>query len=273
MEGLVPRITSLYGVYRRLPLILCYHAVSSVWPTELAVAETQLAAQLAALRRRGYVGLTFAESERARLAGRLPRRTAVVTFDDGFASTSRARAALEEAGFPGTVFVVTDFVESGDALSFIPNGSGPEAADELKPLGWSELAELRELGWEVGSHTVTHPRLPDIGAAELQRELELSREAIERRLGSCETLAYPYGAADERVAAAAAEAGYLAACTLTGAHRIDERFRRSRVGIYRQDAGLRTRVKLSTVGQALRRTRLAELAESRGRRSADNEAA
>lgn len=250
-------------MYRRLPLILCYHAVSSVWPTELAVAETQLAEQLAALRRRGYVGLTFAESERVRRAGRLPKRTVVVTFDDGFASTSRARPALEEAGFPATVFVVTDFVESGDELSFIPNGSGPEAADELAPLGWSELAELRELGWEVGSHTVTHPRLPDIGASALKRELEQSRETIERRLGSCETLAYPYGAADERVAAAAAEAGYLAACTLTGAHRTDERFRRSRVGVYRNDAGIRARAKFSTVGQALRRTRLAELADRR----------
>jgi peptidoglycan/xylan/chitin deacetylase (PgdA/CDA1 family) len=259
-------------VYRRLPLILCYHAVSSAWRTELAVGETQLAWQLAALRRHGYVGLTFAESERARLADRLPKRTVVVTFDDGFASTSRARPALEEAGFPGTIFVVTDFVESGDALSFIPNGSAPEAADELAPLGWSELAELRELGWEVGSHTVTHPRLPDIDAPELQRELELSRETIERRLGSCETLAYPYGAADERVAAAAAEAGYLAACTLTGAHRVDEPFRRSRVGIYRRDSGLRARAKLSPVGQALRRSGLAELAEIRRRRPAGSQA-
>jgi peptidoglycan/xylan/chitin deacetylase (PgdA/CDA1 family) len=250
-------------VYRRLPLILCYHAVSSVWPTELAVAEAHLAEQLAALRGRGYVGLTFAESERARRADRLPERTVVVTFDDGFASTARARTALEEAGFPGTVFVVTDFVESGDALSFIPDGSGPEAAGELAPLDWSELAELRESGWEVGSHTVTHPRLPDVDARDLQRELELSRETIERRLGSCETLAYPYGAADERVAAAAAEAGYLAACTLTGAHRVDEQFRRSRVGIYRRDVGLRARAKFSTLGQALRRTRLAELAERR----------
>ena len=264
-------------MYRRLPLILCYHAVSSVWRTELAVAETQLAGQLAALRRRGYVGLTFAESERARLAGRLPKRTVVVTFDDGFASTSRARPALEEAGFPGTVFVVTDFVESGDALSFVPSGSDAEATDELAtdelaPLGWSELAELRELGWEVGSHTVTHPRLPDIDSPELQRELELSRETIERRLGICETLAYPYGAADERVAAAAAEAGYLAACTLTGADRVDERFRRSRVGMYRNDAGLRARAKLSPVGQALRRTGLAELAEIRRRRPARSQA-
>lgn len=255
-------------MYRRLPLILCYHAVSSLPRFELAVSEEQLAHQLATLRRRGYVGLTFAESERARLAGRVPKRTVVLTFDDGFASTLRARPALEEAGFPGTVFVVTDFVESGTPLSFIPNGSSLEAAGELAPLGWSDLAELRDLGWEVGSHTVTHPRLPDLAAPELQRELELSRELIERHLGSCETLAYPYGVANERVAVAAAEAGYLAACTLTGAHRIDQRFRRSRVGIYRNDEGLRARAKLSPLGQALRRTGLAELAEARRSRGA-----
>ena len=37
------------------------------------------------------------------------------------------------------------------------------------------------------------------------------------RLGGCGTIAYPYGQADDRVAAAAARAGYTAACTLTGA--------------------------------------------------------
>jgi peptidoglycan/xylan/chitin deacetylase (PgdA/CDA1 family) len=226
------------------------------------VTEADLARQLATLRKRGYVGLTFAESERARTAGRLPKRCVVVTFDDGFASTLKARPALEAADFPGTVFVATDFVESGTPLSFIP-GSGPLRADELAPLSWNDLAELTADGWEVGSHTVTHPRLPDLGDPELRRELELSREVIQRRLGSCGTLAYPYGLADQRVAVAAAKAGYLAACTLSGAHRIDEPFRRSRVGIYRRDSGLRARAKFSPLVQGLRRTGLAELAEAR----------
>lgn len=250
-------------MYSRLPLILCYHAVSSSWDSELAVAEEQLERQLSLLRGQGYVGLTFAGSERARLAGRLPKRSVVVTFDDGFASTLRARPVLDRAGFPGTVFVATDFVDSGDPLSFIGDAADSAPPDELAPLAWSELVELRDLGWEIGSHTATHPLLPKLGASELRSELERSRMAIEERLGSCDILAYPYGVADERVAAAAADARYLAACTLTGAHRIDEPFRRSRVGIYRGDSGLRARAKLSPVGQRLRRTALAERAEAR----------
>jgi peptidoglycan/xylan/chitin deacetylase (PgdA/CDA1 family) len=160
------------------------------------------------------------------------------------------------------VFVATDFVESGDPLSFIGDaGSAPP--DELAPLTWSELTELRDLGWEIGSHSAAHPLLPTLADSELRSELERSRRSIEERLGTCDTLAYPYGVADERVAAAAEGAGYLAACTLTGAHRVDERFRRSRVGIYRGDSGLRARAKFSPIGQKLRRTALAERAAAR----------
>ena len=32
-------------------------------------------------------------------------------------------------------------------------------AGELTPMSWDELGELSELGWELGSHTRTHPRL------------------------------------------------------------------------------------------------------------------
>ncbi len=85
---------------------------------------------------------------------------------------------------------------------------------------------LAENGWEVGSHTLSHPLLPNLSSAELARELELSRAWIAERLDRCETIAYPYGRADERVVAAAEKAGYLSACILTGAHLVDEPYRR-----------------------------------------------
>jgi peptidoglycan/xylan/chitin deacetylase (PgdA/CDA1 family) len=51
----------------------------------------------------------------ARLAaGRLPRHTAVVTFDDGYVDVWReARPVLEAAGCPATVFVTTGAVDAG----------------------------------------------------------------------------------------------------------------------------------------------------------------
>jgi peptidoglycan/xylan/chitin deacetylase (PgdA/CDA1 family) len=255
-------------VYTPSPLILCYHAVGSALPSGLSVPAETLALQLSHLRRRGYVGLTFAEAERRRLTGRLKRRTVVVTFDDGFASTLLAQPILEEAGFPATVFVPTHFIDTESALSYA-DGDAPGVTsdpEELRPLTWAELAGLREVGWEIGSHTVNHPRLPRLDDADLVRELEVSRTTIEHRLGLCETIAYPYGLADARVAAAAERAGYLAGCTLTAGHRVDERFRRARVGLYPFDTGLRLRTKLSPALRSVRRTPLADLAQgARGR--------
>jgi peptidoglycan/xylan/chitin deacetylase (PgdA/CDA1 family) len=243
------------NVYR--PIVLCYHAVSSSWPSSLAVSEQLLERHVTALRRRGYVGITLAQAERARQEGTLPRRSVVVTFDDAYASVLRARPILDAASYPGTVFVVTRFAESGEPLRWpgIDMWSDGEHADELEPLGWGELEALRDAGWEVGSHTVSHPRLPDLDDETLRAELTDSRAAIVRHLGSCETIAYPYGLADARVAAAARDAGYLAAVTLTTLHGSDEPYLRPRAGMYPSDAGWRARVKLSPTFAAARRSR------------------
>jgi peptidoglycan/xylan/chitin deacetylase (PgdA/CDA1 family) len=235
------------------PLLLAYHAVGA-WSPSLAIPERALRVQLALLRRRGYVGLTAAEAERRRQDGTLPARTVVVTFDDGFRSVLRATPILDEVGFPATVFAVTSFVESGEPLRW------PGLEQSEQSLGWSELELLREAGWEVGSHTATHPLLSDLDDGELERELVDSRARIVKRLGSCETLAYPYGRADERTAAAAARAGYLAAFTLGRAHRPDEPLRRPRLDLRSVHRGLRLRLRLSTGAVLARRSRAAAAA-------------
>jgi peptidoglycan/xylan/chitin deacetylase (PgdA/CDA1 family) len=230
------------------PLLLAYHAVGA-WSPALAIPEQALRAQLSLLRRRGYVGLTAVQAEQRRQEGTLPARTVVVTFDDGFRSVLLARPILEELGFPATIFAVTSFVESGEPVRW----PGLEQSEES--LGWPELELLRENGWEVGSHTATHPLLPDLDDADLERELVYSRSTIRKRLGSCETLAYPYGRADERTAAAAARAGYLAAFTLGRAHWPDEPLRRPRLDLRGVDRGVRLRLRLSTGAALARRSR------------------
>jgi len=245
-------------VRHRRPLVLCYHAIDSAWASPLALPTEVFVDHVSALERRGYVGLTFGESERRRREGTLPRRSVVVTFDDGYASTVAVKPMLDELGWPATVFVVTGFVGSSEPMRF--QGSDPwsdSTPEKMASLDWDTLERLVESGWEVGSHTVTHPVLPRLDDEQLERELTLSRQAIHERLGRCETIAYPYGVADARVAAAARAAGYLAACTLTLAQGIDEPHRRPRVGLGAHDVGWRRWAKLSPSVGALRRTRLA----------------
>lgn len=249
------------------PLILAFHAVSSSWRSGLVVSERSLESQVSFLRRRGYVGLTFAESEHRRAAGALPEKSVVVTFDDGLASVVRAKPILDSVGFPATIFLIKRFMEAGDPpYSDSVLDSGP--ASELRPIDWRAVEMLVEGGWEVGSHTASHPLLPNLANDELMVELESSRAWIAERLGKCETLAYPYGRADERVASAAEKAGYLAACTLTGAHLVDEPYRRPRLELYEADVGLRLAAKTAPLSFTLRRSRIAKATHHLRRRRA-----
>jgi peptidoglycan/xylan/chitin deacetylase (PgdA/CDA1 family) len=244
-------------------LNVAYHAVSSTWRSPLAIDEEALAQQLSLLARRGYVGLTAAEAERRRHAGTLPSRTVVITFDDGFRSVLRALPVLERLGFPATIFVVTAFVDSGNPLWW--SGIQPSAAashnGELTPLNWSDLESLQAMGWEIGSHTLSHALLPDLPDASLRRELRESRRRIADALGRCDTLAYPYGRADARVVAEAATAGYAAAFALGRVHRPDQPFHRPRLEPAVRGGTPRLRLQLSPLAERVRRSRGAASAQ------------
>jgi peptidoglycan/xylan/chitin deacetylase (PgdA/CDA1 family) len=74
-----------------------------------------------------------------------------------------------------------------------------------RPLVADEVAALARLpGVSIGAHTVNHLSLPRLAADAAMREMEDSREALERVLGrQVHSLAYPYGALDGAVADAA----------------------------------------------------------------------
>jgi peptidoglycan/xylan/chitin deacetylase (PgdA/CDA1 family) len=246
------------GVGARTPLVLAYHAVDSSWRSPLAIPKAALREQAAMLRRRGYIGLTASQAERLTADGSLPERAAVFTFDDGYASTERAAEVLADYGYPGTVFVVPPFVESGSPLSWF--GVEHEESQHMRPLGWDQLSALSAAGWEVGSHTLTHALLTVADDAALSRELAESRSQVADRLGNCRAIAYPYGQADTRVAAAAREAGYEVGYTLTGAHTADEPLLRPRISLTGRDLGIRLHVKISPASRAARRSAAARLA-------------
>jgi peptidoglycan/xylan/chitin deacetylase (PgdA/CDA1 family) len=127
---------------------------------------------------------------------------------------------------------------------------GPHS-HELLCLDWDGLGELSRQGWEVGSHTRSHPRLPQLDDAALERELCGSREAIAERLGACDSIAYPYGDSDERVVRAAAAAGYLTAGTLSGLPHVARPLSWPRVGVYPDNRPIFFRLKTSSTLRAL----------------------
>ena len=244
-------------------LVLCYHAVAPDWTAALSVTPEALRAQLTTLVRAGWRGATFSGA----VTGAPWPRTLAVTFDDAFASVlDRAYPILAELDLPGTVFAPTAFI-SGDRGRLewpgIEMWTATESDSELVSMSWDELRFLTDQGWEIGSHTRTHPRLTELDDETLRKELEASRRECSAGLGApCEALAYPYGAVDARVAEAAAAAGYSAAAALSSSLRRNGPHRWPRVGIYHDDHMLRFRLKIDRTVRRIRATRMWPPAQS-----------
>jgi peptidoglycan/xylan/chitin deacetylase (PgdA/CDA1 family) len=233
-------------------LVLCYHAISARWPADLAVTPAKFEEQLRYLVGRGYRGATFTTA----LTQRARSRTLVVTFDDAFRSVREfAVPVLDRLGLPATIFAPTAYVGSEGPMSWpgIDHWIGTPHGAELLPLSWEELRELVGAGWEVGSHTRTHPRLTQVDDAELARELGGSKEECEQRLGRpCTSIAYPFGDVDGRVAAAADRAGYRAGAALAVRRHRSRPLEWPRYGVSREDSAARFRRQVSPLVRRLR---------------------
>jgi peptidoglycan/xylan/chitin deacetylase (PgdA/CDA1 family) len=232
-------------------LVLCYHAVSDGWDHQLSVGPAAFERQLRTLTLRGFRGVAADEA--------LNRSRGLhVTFDDAFRSVTNALPILERLGLPATVFACAAYADEGRPLD-VPELAAEASAHpgELATMSWDELRALAERGVEIGSHTVSHPHLPQLSEDEIQTELVDSRARFEDELGGpCRFLAYPYGEHDSRVRAAARRAGYAGAFALaTGADNRDD-FALPRVDLYRKDSRLSTILKTSPLRRpaaALRR--------------------
>jgi peptidoglycan/xylan/chitin deacetylase (PgdA/CDA1 family) len=233
-------------------VILCYHAVSTTWSADLSIHPDRLEEQLRWLTSRGFRGATFTQA----VLDPPHRKTLAVTFDDGFLSVLElGLPILERLELPGTVFAVSDFASDGAPLKWdgIDHWAGGPFDSELRSLSWEQLGQLIDRGWEIGSHTASHPRLTTLSPALLTEELTSSRQALETGLGHpAESIAYPYGDTDERVATAAREAGYRTGAGLPARVHRARQLDWPRIGVYNNDSLDRLRLKTSKPVRAAR---------------------
>ncbi|HKX84351.1 MAG TPA: polysaccharide deacetylase family protein [Pyrinomonadaceae bacterium] len=122
-------------------------------------------------------------------------------------------------------------------------GNGGACCDRLM-LGWAELREMRNSGWEVGSHTVEHRILTKISHSEMESEVTDSKKILEQELQTPITvLAYPNGKEQDFAAAikeSAQSAGYRAALTTMNGlnHEAFERFAIHRISPWEEELAL-----------------------------------
>lgn len=235
-------------------VFLCYHSVAPAGPRYLTVSAELFEHQLELIGRRGLRtgGL---DDLTALAAGRPLPPTAFLTFDDGFRDNyETVLPLLRERSQRAFVFVLPPLVDSGAALAWPEVAADADRHPEtMRSVTWPMLEEMAAAGFEVGSHGLSHAHLPRLEGEELRQELLDSRQRIAARLGSCETIAYPFGEWSPEVAAAAAECGYRFAFSLpvktgqrlAGPHSIP------RINVDYRDRGRRLEAKLSPTGRRL----------------------
>jgi peptidoglycan/xylan/chitin deacetylase (PgdA/CDA1 family) len=227
--------------------------VSERGQSTLSVPVTLLEQHLTSLRTRGYRGLCLSEMASAPQR----QRTVVITFDDAYLSVQLLALPLLKAfGFPGTVFAPTEFIANGGVAGWpeMDYHRRDGAPEEFDLMSWEDLRALQAEGWEVGSHTRTHPHLTELDDETLSQELVESKRDCEQQLGrTCRTLAYPFGETDTRVMAATEAAGYRAAVGLPSRmFHAPLTFNWPRVGVYGVDAPWRFALKTSRTVRRLR---------------------
>jgi peptidoglycan/xylan/chitin deacetylase (PgdA/CDA1 family) len=156
----------------------------------------------------------------------IPRKTFVVTFDDGYANVlTQARPILQALAVPATLFLATSYLDSDQPFPFddwLASGKPGVPRETWRPLTTAECRQLTASGLiELGAHTHTHADFRGRSGAlteDLRQNLAVLRDRfrVERP-----AFAFPYGTksdgfASAELAAAAQRVGTSCSMTTQG---------------------------------------------------------
>lgn len=203
-------------------VVLCYHRLEGKVGGALSIEPALFEEQMKKIKDSGIPVIPMQDFLAYRRGEKnIPPKSIIITIDDGYVSGYEVGwPILKKYGFPFTMYVYLTYINTGG-----------------KAVTWAQLAEMRDAGVDIGSHTVLHADLKfkpkrltgaQLALASvitpmdydtwLKYELEHSKQVIEEKLGiKCNTIAYPYGLNNEKVREAAKAAGYEAAFTTYGA--------------------------------------------------------
>ncbi len=185
--------------------VLMYHRVVEKAPADskynVYVVREKLEEQFQFLKSRGFEAVTFGDL----LARRAPAKPVLLTFDDGYEDNYlHLLPLLKKYRMRAVVYLLGDRKHRNNFWD-IPQGE--PAAALLKE---KQIREMSESGLvEFGAHSMNHVKLTELKPAQIRREVEGSKKALEKFLGKpVLSFAYPYGLLNNEIKEITAQAGY-----------------------------------------------------------------
>ncbi len=195
--------------------VLAYHKVGAPVHSStdhfLNISPANFKKQMLAFYRMGYSTITFSELADYILQGRrLPSKTFVVTFDDGYRCVGEfAAPILSDFGFRATVFIVSSRVGEFNVWDI------PLQRPLVPLMDWDEIRSLEKKGWEIGGHTHTHPHLDTLSQDDAFEEIMRGKIETEKNIQtSLTTFCYPAGRTNISTPDIVRKCGFNGACTV-----------------------------------------------------------
>ncbi|HDL65307.1 MAG TPA: polysaccharide deacetylase family protein [Proteobacteria bacterium] len=210
-------INTLNLISRLLPVrspvpIFAYHSLDESG-SFLSFSPEIFRRQMEFLHSRGYRVYTVSEYTKLLYeGGEMAIPAVVLTFDDGFANfLTEAAPVLRKYGYRATVYIPTDFIgRQSDFTSLV----------DLPILSGNEIRKLAEEGFEIGSHSRSHPNLTRLTPDQARNEIVRSKVVLEDLTGKeVRTFCYPRGDYNREIIELVKEAGYQAAVSLRPGNR------------------------------------------------------
>jgi peptidoglycan/xylan/chitin deacetylase (PgdA/CDA1 family) len=148
-----------------------------------ALTPEHFRAQMGLARSLGFESISYDDLAAWRAGtGTLPAHPIMVDFDHPVISMRyEVRDILDEVGYRANLFVNTGVLDEMYRSPLPPR-------EERRFMTWEELGDLRDAGWHLGAHTVSHPNLSrlseeDASGERLRAELDQNNETLRSRLG------------------------------------------------------------------------------------------
>lgn len=221
----------IYIAANRSTPILMYHAIKDNESTNFFVSPGVFYQQMKFIKDKGYTVIDLSDYCRLISAGeKSPRKSLVITFDDGYKNNLEAIKILSEFNFPATIFVIPASINNYECFSY----------QDITDL-------LKTTPVKIGSHSLTHAYLPEVTDTQLEEEIKNSKIVLENFFpAEINIFSYPKGGFNEKILKTVKEAGYLCACaTNRGFSKKLNRFALRRIKMTNHDLNLNLWVKLS----------------------------
>lgn len=203
-------------------IALCYHNIDEKGSKALTIPIAEFEKEMEAIKANGFTVIPMQDFLAWRRGEKsIPNKCCLITIDDGWVSAyTNAWPILKKYNYPFTLFIYINYVGTGG-----------------KSMSWDQLAEMRDAGVDIESHTYSHSNLKVPGAnvdakakalisqdvkalgvdGWLRKEIIGSKEVLEKQLGiKCNVFAYPFGVWSPKAVEIVKEAGYEAAFTVYG---------------------------------------------------------